>query len=247
MTTPSAQLADPLAEERARLRALEPGFSSHAGFNARMIDYCFRSVRPWVDGAGRCVELGCSDGRMTAKLLGCVEHLTAVDGSPAYTDAVQAALPTVEVVHAMFEEFTSAQPFDVAVLGHVLEHVEDPVLILQRARCLVRRGGRVIVTVPNADSLHRQVGVAMGMLEHRQALNEGDLRIGHRRVYTSDELLGDVAVAGLRPIHAGGIFLKPLSDAQMERDWSPELVDAYYELGKAHPDLCANLLVVAER
>lgn len=247
MTTPSAQLADPLAAERARLRALEPGFSSHAGFNARMIDYCFRSLRPWVEGAGRCVELGCSDGRMTERLLGCVEHLTAVDGSQAYTEAVRAALPGVEVVHALFEEFTSEPPFEVAVLGHVLEHVEDPMLILQRARSLVRPGGRVVVTVPNGDSLHRQVGVAMGLLEHRQALNEGDLRIGHRRVYVRDELLADVAAAGLQAIHAGGIFLKPLSDAQMERDWSPELVDAYYELGRAHPELCANLLVVAER
>lgn len=243
-TTPT----DPrLRSEHERLVSLGPSFSSHSGFNAQMIDYCFRSLRPWVAGARRCIELGCADGRMTEKLARCVGELTAVDGNPDYVKAVKASVPGVEAVHALFEEIECERPYDVAVLGHVLEHVEDPVRVLRRAASLVRPGGRVIVTVPNGHSLHREVGVAMGLLADRQELNDGDRRIGHRRVYVRRELLADVARAGLSTVHVGGVFLKLLSDAQIEECFSPELIEACYEVGTAHPELCANLLVVAER
>ena len=239
---PSTQLQ----HEHARLQALGPDFSSHDGFNAQMIDFCFRSLRPWVEGAARCVEFGPADGRQTAKLVECVEHLTAVDGNAEYVAAVQAAIPAVEAVHSLFEEFGAREPYDVAVLGHVLEHVDDPVRVLRSAADAVRPGGRIVATVPNGDSLHREIGVAMGMLTHRQQLNESDLRIGHRRVYVRAELLADVAAAGLKVVHVDGVFVKVVSDAQLLQ-WSPELVEACYQIGKQHPELCANLLVVAER
>jgi 2-polyprenyl-3-methyl-5-hydroxy-6-metoxy-1,4-benzoquinol methylase len=245
MAPPSAKAE--LAGEHERLAALGPDFSSYSGFNARMIDYCFRSLRPWVEGAARCIELGCADGRMSERLAACVGELTAVDGNAEYVAAVSERLPGVHALHALFEELEPAEPYDVAVLGHVLEHVADPVLVLRRAAALVRAGGRLVATVPNGDSLHRQVGVAMGLLRHRQELNASDLRIGHRRVYVRDQLLAHVTTAGLRPIHVDGVFLKLVSDAQIEQGFSAELVEACYEVGKSHPAICANLLVVAER
>jgi 2-polyprenyl-3-methyl-5-hydroxy-6-metoxy-1,4-benzoquinol methylase len=233
--------------EHVRLARLAPDFSSHAGINARMIDMRFRAIRDWLAGAQRCVELGCSDGRMTALIAPVVGHLTAVDGSAAYIQAVRDRVPSVEAVNCLFEEFSPSEPYDVAVLAHVLEHVEDPVRVLRQAFSVLRPGGRAIVTVPNASSLHRQVGVAMGMIAHRAELNEGDRRIGHRRVYERDQLVEDVRAAGFTPSHVGGTFLKPLSDAQIEQQWSAELIEAFYQLGNSYPDICANLLVVAER
>jgi hypothetical protein len=104
-----------------------------------------------------------------------------------------------------------------------------------------------IVTVPNADSIHRHVGVAMGMLGEVTDLNEADHRIGHRRVYTRATLVADVTASGLEVEHAGGVFLKPLSNGQIEEQWSEELVLAFYEVGKRFPEMCAELMVVAER
>jgi len=236
-----------LDSERARLADIAHSFSSQDGFNARMIDTRFRAIRPWLAGATSCLELGCSDGRMTALLAPEVERLTAVDGSAAFVDAIHAALPGVDAVAALFEEFVAAEPYDVAVLAHVLEHVDDAVEVLRSAARALRPGGRVIVTVPNAHSLHRQIGVILGLLSHPAELNEGDLRIGHRRVYSRDELVADVEAAGFTTVHVGGIFLKPLSDSQIERQWSPELIDAFHVLGDSYPDICANLLVVGER
>jgi len=121
------------------------------------------------------------------------------------------------------------------------------VTILRATRDLLGPHGVAIVTVPNADSIHRQIGVAMGMLASTTELNEADHRIGHRRVYTREALTADVEASGLTIEHVGGVFLKPLSNAQIEHEWDEPLIQAFYEVGKLHPELCAELMVVASR
>src|SRR5206468_644522 len=111
-----------------------------------------------------------------------------VDGTAAYVEEVKRRLPHVDAVHSLFEEYAPGRAFETAVLGHVLEHVADPVTILRATRDLLGPHGVAIVTVPNADSIHRQIGVAMGMLASTTELNEADHRIGHRRVYTREAL-----------------------------------------------------------
>jgi 2-polyprenyl-3-methyl-5-hydroxy-6-metoxy-1,4-benzoquinol methylase len=237
-----------LDDEQRRLSALAPDFSSETGFNARLIDFRFDAMRPYLEGRASCVELGSSDGRMTERLATIFPvDLTAVDGTAAYVDEVARRLSQVTAVHSLFEEYAPGRRFEAAVLGHVLEHVADPVTVLQAARELLEPGGVAIVTVPNADSIHRHVGVAMGMLGAVTELNEADHRIGHRRVYTREELERDVTASGLNVHHAGGVFLKPLSNGQIEEQWSEDLVQAFYEVGKRFPEICAELMIVAGR
>lgn len=237
-----------LQDEQRRLSELAPDFSSEDGFNARLIDFRYDAMLPFLEGRASCVELGSSDGRMTERLAKLFpDDLTAVDGTAAYVDEVARRLPDVTAVHSLFEEYAPGRTFDAAVLGHVLEHVADPVAILKVTQDLLEPGGVAIVTVPNADSIHRQIGVAMGMLDAVTDLNEADHRIGHRRVYTRDTLIADVERSGLRVEHAGGVFLKPLSNGQIEEQWPEDLIQAFYEVGKRWPELCAELMVVAVR
>jgi 2-polyprenyl-3-methyl-5-hydroxy-6-metoxy-1,4-benzoquinol methylase len=236
-----------LEEEQRRLQTLAPDFSSETGFNARLIDFRFDAMRPFLEGRKSCVELGSSDGRMTERLVTLFpDDLTAVDGTKQYVEEVARRMPQIEAVHSLFEEYAPGRTFDAAVLGHVLEHVADPVTVLEAAKSLLEPGGIAIVTVPNAGSIHREVGVAMGMLKATTELNDDDRRIGHRRVYTRDELVKDIEASGLTTQHVGGVYLKPLSNAQVER-FPEELIQAFYEVGKLHPELCAELMVVAAR
>ncbi|MEA2457203.1 MAG: hypothetical protein QOC95_175 [Thermoleophilaceae bacterium] len=233
-------------DERVRLSQLAPAFSSEHGFNARLIDFRFDAMRPFLEGRSSCVELGSADGRMTARLATVFDDLTAVDGTEEYVAEVARRLPQVEAVHSLFEEYAPGRAFASAVLGHVLEHVADPVALLATVGDLLEPGGVAIITVPNAYSIHRQVGVAMGMIATTTELNDADVRIGHRRVYTRETLMADVGAAGLTVGHVGGVFLKPLSNGQIE-EWPDPLVQAFYEVGKLHPELCAELMVVAGR
>jgi hypothetical protein len=87
----------------------------------------------------------------------------------------------------------------------------------------------------------------MGLLSAPTNLNEDDVRIGHRRVYTPETLLADISSAGLRIIDRTGIFFKPISNRQIEDSWSQEMINGFYELGKDFPDLATEILVACER
>lgn len=65
----------------------------------------------------------------------------------------------------------------------VLEHLDDYKGMID----FLFKFDRFYITVPNADSLHRHIGVSMGMLDRVDSLHEGDHSIGHERVWTFDE------------------------------------------------------------
>ena len=86
----------------------------------------------------------------------------------------------------------------------------------------------------------------MKMLGSVYGLHEGDLKIGHRRVYDMDTLAKDFDNAGFKIVKKGGYWLKPISNSQIESSWSEKLINAYMELGEDFPDIACNIYVVAE-
>jgi hypothetical protein len=52
--------------------------------------------------------------------------------------------------------------------------------------------------------------------------------------------------SGLRVVEFGGVFLKPLSNQQIQDHWSEELKEAFFELGKEFPLHAADLFAVCE-
>jgi 2-polyprenyl-3-methyl-5-hydroxy-6-metoxy-1,4-benzoquinol methylase len=214
------------------------------GANRTSIEYSFKVFRRYIT-QGPILELGPAEGFMTRELVKLGLPLMAVDGAEAFCNDLKANHPQIEVVHSLFEDFKPDRKFKNIVLGHVLEHVQDPVHILRRVKEWLDDDGRVLAAVPNSRSLHRQAAVILGLLETEDQLNEADRHHGHRRVYNPETFRRDVRQAGLRIELFGGYWLKPLSNAQIERDWSEELFNAFMVLGERYPDISGEIYVVA--
>lgn len=194
----------------------------------------------------RCLELGPAEGLVTDLLAEDFSDVTLVDGSSTFCKELSARFPQATVVNALFEEYTPSQQFDTIVLGHVLEHVVDPVDLLRRARQWLAPDGVVVAGVPNAHSVHRQAAVLMGLLATEESLNEADLHHGHRRVYDLAGLEADFVAAGWKVTKTGGYWLKPLSNTQIAEQWTQEMLDAYMQLGERYPESAAEIYVIAE-
>lgn len=201
-------------------------------------------ITPWLRG-GRVLEMGCATGELTSLLAPHAADYHVVEGSARYAEVTAARVPAAHVHHALWEDWAPDEPFTDVVCVCALEHVDDPVAVVRRAARWLAPGGRFHVVVPNADSLHRHVGVAMGILPERTALSDSDHRIGHRRVYDVDTLRADVAAAGFAVAHWQGVFLKVLANRQM-LGWDWDLVHALHEVGQRFPAHCAELYVVGE-
>ena len=72
---------------------------------------------------------------------------------------------STEKVCSYFEEFDPVRTFDTIVMEHVLEHVDDPKLVLEKAKKWAHKNSIFIIGVPNSESLHRLAAVKMGLLD----------------------------------------------------------------------------------
>jgi 2-polyprenyl-3-methyl-5-hydroxy-6-metoxy-1,4-benzoquinol methylase len=189
---------------------------------------------------GSVIHLGLGDGMVARMLAGRCDDVTVVEGSAELVAST--ALPsTVSVQTSFFEDFVPGRVFDQVIAIHVLEHVDDPTVVLNQMRQWIAPGGRLLITVPNADSIHRRIGVALGMLDRTNQLNDGDHALGHHRVYDGPEFRSDLRAAGWRVDRTGGFHLKMVSNSQMA-DWEDALLSAAFEVSLALPEeVCADL------
>lgn len=194
---------------------------------------------------GSALEMGPAEGVMTKFLSERFEDLTLVDGADTFCRELTIRYPSATVIHSLFESFNPGRNFDNIILGHVLEHVSDPVQILASAKEWLNPDGRILAAVPNSRSLHRQAAVLMGLLEAEDSLNEADRHHGHRRVYNPESFRNDFRKAGLQIEIFGGYWLKPVSNRQIDEAWSDKMLSSFMVLGERYPDIAGEIYIVA--
>ena len=229
--------------ERISATAQDSRYGSPTGLAT--IRHSFSIFRRFMTGGEKILEMGPAEGTMTAELLGAGLDVELLEGSPEFAEILRNKFPDTPLHVALFEAWDSDPAYDIILLGHVLEHVDGPRQVLARAAKWLNPGGRIICAVPNCRSLHRQVAVIMGLLQTEQDMSDKDIHHGHRRVYSPESLRSEFTLAGLNIDFFGGYWLKPISDAQIEADWSPEMLDAFMVLGERYPDIAAEMVIVA--
>lgn len=213
------------------------------GVNSRTVEYSFNIFSKHLR-EGNILELGPAEGVMTALLAPLSGKLTVVEGSTLFCENLRQRFPAISVINSLFEDFNPDEKFDNIILGHVLEHVINPLAILQLAKTWLRSDGRVLAAVPNAHSLHRQAAVLMELLPCEGAMNEADLHHGHRRVFNPDTFRELFIQAGFQIDRFGGYWLKPVSNRQIEETWTPAMLDAFMRLGESYPDIAGEIYVI---
>lgn len=211
-------------------------------FDKRLVRFRYQTIKPKLVGK-RGLELGPAEGEMTQFLLDDFESLTVVEGAPDLLAKIPERDKLIKV-HSLFEDFRPAHLFDSIILEHVLEHVLAPVELLGQVKNWLAPGGRLFLGVPNGHSIHRLAAVKMGLLEQPCQLNQRDHSLGHRRVYTPETFMADVTRSGLSVLEWGGVYFKPLSNAQIQNHWSEEMIQGFFELGKDFPQFAAEIYVV---
>ena len=227
-----------LDEERLRLEVIAQHFSMKDGFNGYMNKYRVSKILELCEGE-TVLDIGSADAFMAEALAPFFKRIVALDGSAALIQRARARLssqPHVELIHAMVEEFETSERFDLVLLSFIQEHIADPVALVAKAADFVKPRGTVFVMVPNAYSLHRRVGVAMGLLTSVDDFSEEDKRQGHRRVYTEERLRADLEASRLCVDELGTFFIKPLSNAQMEQ-LDTQIADAFFAISRDLPGL----------
>lgn len=234
-----------MISEQERLDKIAHDNNYDFGINEKMIKYTANLFKRYMK-IGSVLEMGPAQGLATDILYPVFPDYSIVDAAELFINQIVGRYPAIKGYVSLFENFKPTEKYDNILMSHVLEHVEDPVSILKRCKEWKKDGGVILAAVPNSGSLHRLAGVKLGIIEDAAQLHEGDLKIGHRRVYNLQTLINDFESVGMTVIKSGGYWLKPISNGQIEKTWSDDLIQAYMEIGEDFPEIACNIYIVAQ-
>ncbi|WP_019702204.1 class I SAM-dependent methyltransferase [Paracidovorax oryzae] len=218
--------------------------------DAAIRSMAMRAFTPHFAPHSHALELGCDFGYMIQLLAPHFESLTVVDGSSVFLQKARShGIPNAVFIQSLFEEFESTTTYEHIFLSYVLEHVIDPRALLRKVRTLLAPRGKVLIVVPNARALSRQMARHMGLVDDLYELTDNDRRHGHRRTYDRVQLARDISAGGLSSMHTGGLMLKPFADFQMNAMFAGGILGAtqlegLYQLGLEYPDLAGSLFSI---
>lgn len=111
-----------------------------------------RKVLSW-HGQGRLLDFGCGGGSFLERLHLQGWKVTGLDVAPAAVDRVRNSLNLPALVGSLPHPALQKASYDVITMWQALEHVHEPTAILRAAHRLLAPGGKLVVSVPNIDSL----------------------------------------------------------------------------------------------
>lgn len=215
--------------------------------------FMIKSFTPFFR-VGNLMELGSFKGDFTRKLLPFFNDITCVEASNEAIDIAKKEFgEKVKFINSTFETVTLPRKYENIVLTHVLEHLDDPILVMKRINDeWLSDTGRFFLVCPNANAPSRQIAVKMGLISHNSAVTTAEAEHGHKITYTFDTLEREAKAAGLNVIHRSGIFFKALANFQWDRLLntdiiSPEYLEGCYQLGQQYPDLCSSIFLMCEK
>lgn len=101
-----------------------------------------------VAAGWRVIDAGTGPGTVARAAADRGAIVTAVDAEPSMVEAAQRRVPAADVRHAVLPVLPfPAGCFDAAVANFVINHVGDPAAAVSEMRRVVRRAGRIAVTI----------------------------------------------------------------------------------------------------
>jgi 2-polyprenyl-3-methyl-5-hydroxy-6-metoxy-1,4-benzoquinol methylase len=214
--------------------------------NTATIKYSFSIFSRFLSSKMKILELGPAEGLMTEELVKIDPNLTVIEAASKFCQDLSKKFPAIKIYENLFEDVEITEKFDAIILGHVLEHVQNPRIILTKIKKWIKPGGIVCCAVPNARSIHRQIAVEMNLISSIFEKSAKDVHHGHLRIYTPEMLNSEFIGANYSIISRGGYWLKPISDSQIEESWTPEMIQAFMKFGEKYPDIAGEIYVIAK-
>jgi 2-polyprenyl-3-methyl-5-hydroxy-6-metoxy-1,4-benzoquinol methylase len=140
-------MSTPLLERRMQAALASRGTSGDAIYNAA------RALAHSMKFTGRVLEFGAGTGTLISQLVadGCPCTFTGADLLPR-PDGIPSAIEWIQA------DLNSPLPcrdgsFDAIISTEVIEHLENPRAVFREFSRLLRRGGRLLLTTPNQESI----------------------------------------------------------------------------------------------
>ena len=192
---------------------------------------------------GPIIELGCGNGTWTSLLIQRFGNITVVDASSELLTNIKNKYgDKANCEEALFEHYyPKSHDYSSVLLIGALHHSHNPRLILQNIAKWIHPKAKLILSVPNANSVHRCLGQKMGIINSNDELSKLGVIQGHQRTYTMTFFKELLTETGFSIDFFKGLFFKPLANSQMD-SFDDEIFSGLFKLADDFPDESAAIL-----
>lgn len=149
----------------------------------------------------RVLDVGCGSGLLGSRLRELGNTVWGADSAREVAAAAEERLDRFMLVDVTdpvrVGELLGQEVFDVIVFADVLEHLVDPVRLLDEYRRFLAPGGEILVSVPNVAVWNVRLALLLGRFDYTPT---GTLDRTHLRFFTRQNLLRALSESGFEPV-----------------------------------------------
>ena len=108
-------------------------------------------------GEGRLLDVGCGPGKLLSDLREQGWKVYGVDFSPVAVDYARSQRGLDVSLGDLFQAGYKDGFFDVVMFNHSLEHIYNPLETLKEAHRIMKPGGLLLISIPNAGGLEAKI------------------------------------------------------------------------------------------
>lgn len=157
----------------------------------------------------------------------------------------------ITCIRGLFEEEANKladRKYDMVICSGLLQEVTNPVKLINAMKSVCDRETVIHINVANMYSIHRLLGVEMGILSNVFEQSETNKRLQQNTNFDMKRLRAMIEDNGLDILEEGSFFIKPFSHKQMEAMMEQHIIDdnvldGLYNLAKYMPQFGSEIYV----
>jgi len=132
-----------------------------------------------VDPGKKVLDVGCASGYIASvlKRKGC--YVVGIDNDKADLEKAKEHCDETKLMDVNKDKINGK--YDVIILGDILEHLHDPVGVLQKLRANLNKDGYAVLSVPNIVNIYPRMKILFGRFDYEE---KGIFDKTHLRFFT---------------------------------------------------------------
>lgn len=180
----------------------------------------------------KVIEIGCGFKPLFNVVKEYSNYIAIEPGEKPFNSILEMSeyFKNVQVFNSTFEEWHITNKnikADLIVLPGVLHELDDAFLVLEMCLNHLNPEGVLYINVPNVDSLHRKIAVAMGIIEDTKEKSFRNIEFGQKYNFSKSTLKELIMRLSKKVMitKLNTFFLKPFTHDQMLDAFSNGIID----------------------